>query len=254
DAGTMRVHLWTGPGGKRIRQALIAGDFFTVPMRLINDLEASLKGRRLDRGDLEDSVRSFFGEYDGGILGITPEKTAQAIGDACDRLKLVNGHFTLSDSNDLFLLNVKPQDLRRLVPGVFLLPYCSKAVACPYRGVPGCDECGSCDVGECMALAGSFGMVPVTVQSFEHLMEVLHGRCEDRNELYVGSCCEAFYAKHQQEMESVRAAGVLINLDSTTCYDLGKGSEAYKGNFDNQTFLNLPLIEKTLRYLNDSKK
>lgn len=44
DAGTLRVHLWVAPGGKRVRQALIAGDFFTVPSRFVRDLEAALVG------------------------------------------------------------------------------------------------------------------------------------------------------------------------------------------------------------------
>ena len=81
-------------------------------------------------------------------------------------------------------------------------------------------------------------------------MQVLSQECQDRDGMYVGSCCEAFYAKHQQEMEQIRARGILVNLDSTTCYDLGKGTDAYKGRFDNKTFLNLVLIEKTLRHLN----
>ena len=54
-------------------------------------------------------------------------------------------------------------------------------------------------------------------------------------------------------MMGLDAAGILINLDSTTCYDLGKGSMAYKGRFDNKTFLNMELIEKTLRRLHESK-
>ena len=97
-------------------------------------------------------------------------------------------------------------------------------------------------------------MQPITVQSFEHLIEVLQSYCEDRDGLYVGSCCEAFYAKHQKEMEAIRATGLLINLDSTTCYDLGKGTMAYKGYFDNQTTLNFDLIEKTLRRLHENPK
>jgi hypothetical protein len=36
DAGTLRVHLWLAPGGRRVRQALIVGDFFTTPLRLIH--------------------------------------------------------------------------------------------------------------------------------------------------------------------------------------------------------------------------
>jgi lipoate-protein ligase A len=51
-------------------------------------------------------------------------------------------------------------------------------------------------------------------------------------------------------MEQAKARGVLVNLDSTTCYDLGKASLAYRGNFDNKTNLNLNLIAKTLRNLN----
>jgi len=93
-------------------------------------------------------------------------------------------------------------------------------------------------------------MDPITVQSFEHLMAVLRDKCACEDGMYVGSCCEAFYSKHQREMERVNARGVLVNLDSTTCYDLGKGMDAYRGNFDNKTSLNLPLIEKTIRRLN----
>jgi len=53
-------------------------------------------------------------------------------------------------------------------------------------------------------------------------------------------------------MEAVPVPGVLVNLDSTTCYDLGKGTDAYKGKFDNKTFLNIELLEKTIRLINDS--
>jgi len=94
-------------------------------------------------------------------------------------------------------------------------------------------------------------MIPLTIQSFEHLMNVLWGVCTDPRGMYVGSCCEAFYAKHQKEMERVPARGVLVNLDSTTCYDLGKGISAYQGRFDNKTNLNMYLITKTLRRLHE---
>ena len=68
--------------------------------------------------------------------------------------------------------------------------------------------------------------------------------------IYIGSCCEAFYSKHRLEMEALPASGILVNIDSTTCYDLGKGSDAYKGKFDNKTFLNISLLEKTIRLIN----
>lgn len=249
QAGTLRVHLWAGPGGKIVRQALIVGDFFAVPGRLVHDLEAALVGVRMNRKALESAVLSFFSSYDGRLLGIEPGRVATAVGSAADRLQLVNGDFSLEEVNDLFLVNVAPGELLEHRARWLLLPYCSKNLECEFRQIPGCSECGECEIGTCCEMARELGLQAVTVQSFEHFMEVLYTKCQDEKGLYVGSCCEAFYSKHQQEMEQVRARGVLINLDSTTCYDLGKGTPAYKGNFDNKTYLNVDLIEKTLRRL-----
>lgn len=252
DAGTMRVHLWLAPGGRRIRQALIVGDFFTIPGRLVHDLEASLVGVPVERGRLTDAVRTFFTNNPGEILGIDPETVSDAVAAAAERLHLMEVDFSRHEANDIFLLNLKPEELSGQRAKWLLLPYCSKSLACPYRDIPGCDECGACEIGDCHALARSFGLDPITIQSFEHLMDVLRDRCSGADGIYVGSCCEAFYSKHQSEMEDIDARGILINLDSTTCYDLGKGSEAYKGRFDTKTYLNIPLIEKTLRRLDDS--
>ncbi|MFH1113998.1 MAG: DUF116 domain-containing protein [Pseudomonadota bacterium] len=252
DAGTVRVHLWLAPGGRRIRQALIVGDFFAIPARLVYDLEASLVGVPVERRALTEAVNLFFRDYDGEILGIAPGTAAEAVARAGDRLHLMGGSLSRHEVNELFLVNIKPEDLFVHRPRWLLLPYCSKSLACPYRDVPGCDECGACEIGDCHAVARSLGLEPITIQSFEHLMEVLRDRCADRDGMYVGSCCEAFYAKHQNEMEDIGARGLLINLDSTTCYDLGKGGEAYKGRFDTKTQINMSLIEKTLRHLHDS--
>jgi lipoate-protein ligase A len=254
EAGTMRVHLWPAPGARKVRQALIAGDFFAVPGRLINDLEAALVGRPLTRDALYEAVLSFLNRYDGRMVGIDNEEIADAVGAAADRLKLLSGDFTLAEVNEMFLINVSPEDLWKQRPKWLLLPYCSKNLDCDFRSVPGCDECGLCQIGTCCELARALDMEPVTIQSFEHLMEVLAGRCRDDEGLYVGSCCEAFFSKHQREMAEIRARGVLINLDSTTCYDLGKGTLAYAGAFDNKTSLNMDLIEKTLRRFNGSTR
>lgn len=250
DGGTLRVHLWPSTGGKRIRQALIAGDFFTIPGRLIHDLEAALIGARMDQGALRETVETFFANSEGEVLGIEPAKLGEAVEAASERLLLVTNGFTRAEANELFFLNMTLRGFAKETPRWLLLPYCSKEVECSFRKVPGCDECGACEIGDCFELARAFQLEPITVQSFEHLMEILQGPCCSREGVYVGSCCEAFYAKHQQEMKSTNARGVLVNLDSTTCYDLGKYGSAYKGDFENQTFLNLPLIEKTLGHFN----
>ncbi len=162
-----------------------------------------------------------------------------------------NGNNGGKFNNELFFVNVEPRSLKRRKARWLLLPYCSKNLDCILRYNPGCHECGACEIGGSFALAREFRVEPITIQSFEHLMEVLHTRCKDSRDLFVGSCCEAFYAKHQKEMEATGVQGVLVNLDSTTCYDLGKGSAAYRGNFDNKTTLNIDLIRKVLLFFND---
>lgn len=251
--GTFRTHLWLSPGGKRIQKALIVGDFFAIPVRLVMDLEASLIGLRPEKDIIFRSVLNFFDNYDGRILGVDPVEVGQAVAEAVQRIKIVDKSITLGEANELFFVNLSPEQLDSVVPKWLLLPYCSKNLDCDFRNVPGCDECGACEIGECYEIARRHNLEPITVQSFEHLMEVIEARCVGREGVYVGSCCEAFFSKHQVEMMQLDASGILINLDSTTCYDLGKGSQAYKGRFDNKTFLNMVLIEKTLRRLDEKK-
>jgi lipoate-protein ligase A len=252
EAGTLRVHLWLSPGGKTVRQALIVGDFFTAPNRLIHDLEAALVGSKAQRDPLLEKVESFLSDYPGEMLGIRVQEVAHAVASAAERLGLVGDIFSQSEANELFFVNTTPLALKGSRPRWLLLPYCSKNLNCEFRTVPGCNQCGECEIGDSITLARSSGLEPITIQSFEHLMEVLQTVCRKTNGFFVGSCCEAFFAKHQREMEAIGTPGVLVNLDSTTCYDLGKGSAAYKGHFDNKTSLNTELIRKTLRFLNDS--
>jgi len=191
---------------------------------------------------------NFFRDYDGKLLGIAPETVADSIASGVDKLLLAKRGFTRAEANELFLINLSAKEVTDLSPKSLLLPYCSKNLDCDFRFVEGCDECGGCEIAECFELARGHGMEPITIQSFEHLNEILT-KLGGMGETYIGSCCEAFFAKHQAEMIRTRARGVLINLDSTTCYDLGKGSHAYQGNFDNKTELNLGLIRKTLEKL-----
>lgn len=252
EAGTMRVHVWLSPGRRIVRQVLICGDFFTAPNRLIRDLEAALVGVKANPRALREAVIDFLETYPGSILGIDSLCVAGAIAAASERMALVGKKFTQAEVNELFFVNVEPGLLEGKKTRWLLLPYCAKKLDCSFRVVPGCDECGGCEIGASFGLARDFEVEPITIHSFEHLMEVLQTRCKETNDLFIGSCCEAFYAKHQQEMEATGVRGVLVNLDSTTCYDLGKGSAAYEGRFDNKTTLNLELIRKALLFLNDT--
>ncbi len=248
--GSIRAHLWLAPGGKRVRQALLTGDFFTNPQRLCFDLESHLVGSDVTSLALTDRVLSFFDSSDGEISGVDPKQVAELIAEAADRLKLLNLNFSLPEVNELFFVNLCPHDMDNHVAKWLLLPYCSKNLECDFREIEGCAECGACEIGYFYTLARQFDLEPITIQSFEHLMSTLDEKTSRSTGIYIGSCCEAFYSKHRLDMEALPASGILVNIDSTTCYDLGKGSNAYKGNFDNKTFLNIPLLEKTIRLIN----
>lgn len=248
--GSIRTHLWLAPGGKRVRQALLTGDFFTIPQRLCFDLESSLVGSPVTRTALKEKVISFFDSCDGKISGIDPQEVAEVIAEAADRLNLLKLNFNLPEVNELFFINLCPQDLTGSKAKFLLLPYCSKNLDCVFRDVEGCSECGACEIGYFYTLARKYNLEPLTIQSFEHLMSTLDEKATQTDNIYIGSCCEAFYSKHRLEMEALPASGVLVNIDSTTCYDLGKGTDAYKGKFDNKTFLNVSLMEKIIRLVN----
>ena len=83
----------TGPGGtidtfvklegptKRILQrALITGDFFVTPPRIVFDLEAHLAGTRLD--EIDGAIDTFFAENDIDMLSVAPDDFKAAIANA----------------------------------------------------------------------------------------------------------------------------------------------------------------------------
>jgi lipoate-protein ligase A len=70
--GTITTYLrLEGPAQNRVRAALITGDFFITPPRVIFDLESRLRGVYLD--GLAGVIRSFFEETGVEALSVSPE-------------------------------------------------------------------------------------------------------------------------------------------------------------------------------------
>ena len=129
---------------------------------------------------------------------------------------------------------------------VLLLPYCAKLPGCEYRYRGGCAQCGDCCIGDAHRLAEEYGLTPISIQNYEMLKATLE-RCKREGvEAFVGSCCEPFYAKHRDDFERLGLPGILVDVDSSTCYDLGREEDAYAGRFENQTFLKLDLLEQII--------
>ena len=159
----------------------------------------------------------------------------------------VKAGFNPKEANNIFSVNFMPGDSFK--PKVFLFPYCAKEVDCEFRRKADCPQCGRCSVGDGYVLAIEDDLECITIITFEDLMEkfkVLKNRGITE---YIGSCCEAFYVKHQEKFRDSGLKGLLINIENSTCYDLGKAKEAYVGKFENRTDLNLPLIKKVLDYI-----
>ena len=69
-----------GPTHGLVQRALITGDFFVTPPRVVFDLEAALAGTRLD--DVEDTVTKFFAETDIDMLSVGAADFVASINDA----------------------------------------------------------------------------------------------------------------------------------------------------------------------------
>ena len=89
-------------------------------------------------------------------------------------------------------------------------------------------------------------MNPVTIINFEHLISTLEKLRSQGVTAYLGSCCAQFYVKHRDAFDSAGMSGILVGLDSATCYDLGEEEEAYSGEFKRQTDLNFDLMKRII--------
>jgi len=95
-------------------------------------------------------------------------------------------------------------------------------------------------------MARAHSLKPVTILNFENLNGQLRRIRDERSGGFIGCCCEGFYTKHARDFERAGVPGILVGMDSTTCYDLGKARDAYHGGFQHQTHINLRLLEKVL--------
>lgn len=79
--GTITTYLrLEGPAQNRIRAALLTGDFFITPPRVIYDLESALRGVYLD--DLAGVIRAFFEETEVEVLSVSADDFIASVQDA----------------------------------------------------------------------------------------------------------------------------------------------------------------------------
>jgi len=244
--GLIRISIALDTKTHVINQILITGDFFAYPRRAIFDLESLLKNSKATPSNIEGIIRSFFSDERPKIPGVAEYDFVQTLEEALQKMDLLSQGFSEEETHRLFPVLKPFKEIKN--PGALLLPYCAKEVECVYRNSKGCDGCGRCSVGDAAEMARSFGINPVTIQNYEELESTLLSLKHSGVKEFIGSCCEPFYGKHRPDFERIGLPGILIDVERSTCYDLGKEKEALKGHFENQTHLNLPLLKKVIEY------
>ena len=244
--GLIRVSVALDSKAQIINQILITGDFFAYPKRAIFDLESLLKNAKASPSNIEGIIRSFFSDKKPRIPGVTPDHFIRAFDETIQKMHLLPKGFDEEETHHLFPVLKPFKEVKK--PEALLLPYCAKELECAYRNLQGCEECGQCSVGEAVQMARSFGMDPITIQNYEELESTLSSLKHSGARGFIGSCCEPFYGKHRPDFERIGLPGILIDVERSTCYDLGQEKEAFKGRFENQTHLNLSLLKKVLEY------
>lgn len=242
--GLVRVSLVADPLARRVQCALITGDFFAFPRESIMNLEARLKDSPLSARAIKSAVLRFFMEERPVVPFARPDDFTSVLLEALEKKDWVKYGIAPDEVNLVFPVAGRMVDIAREGCDHLLLPYCAKPLDCRYRKKDGCAECGRCDVGEMYGLARRTGLVPVSINSYHHLESVLRKLKREGSRGFIGSCCEAFYLKHRDDFERIGVPGVLVDIDSRTCYDIYKDAEAHLGRFDRQTKLRADLFRR----------
>lgn len=240
--GLIRISVLVDNARDLIKMILITGDFFAYPRRAIYDLEARLKNCRCKK--IEETIRSYFQEANPVMPGVTPDDFIAAIRLALQKRDLTSLGLSVKESNNIFMVNDAIEQLPEA--SVILLPYCAKLASCEFRYDKDCISCGDCTVGVAYELARKHNMEPVTIVDFEDLQATLADMKQRGIKCYLGCCCDPFFVKHREDFEKAGMAGLLINIENTTCYDLDLEQEAKEGAFTGETQLNLDVLEKVM--------
>ena len=246
DGGMVRFTLAVNLPQKRIRDIYITGDFLSFPTRALFDLEARLRGERLDRDVLHGIVTEFF---ERGRIRIPDMDTAdflKPLDQALEKIAISRHGIPLEYCNQISVTNGSFDDVIRKNPSVLLLPYCSKLTGCELRYAKGCRACGKCTVGAAWTMGRMNDMKIVCVVSYEDLWEELMKMKQRGVEAYIGCCCQPFFIKHLDDFDRAGLPGILIDIDNTTCYELDQAKEAYAGVFSSQTEVDLDLLNAVL--------
>lgn len=246
EAGLVRFTLVVDQPRNRVQNIFITGDFLSFPTRALFDLETCLRGLPLDHELLSSVIKKFFD--DGRILipGMGWHDFIKPLTLVIEKVKIARFGIPLELCNQISVCNGTFEEVLAKKPSVLLLPYCSKSKDCDLRYKKGCRICGDCSIGTGATMGREKKMKIVCITSFEDLMAELDKMKRRGDSSFIGCCCRPFFDKHVDDFEKSGMPGILLEIDSTTCYELDQLKEAYAGRFESQTHLNLELLNTVL--------
>ena len=247
EGGLIRYTLLIDQARNRIKDIYITGDFLSFPSRALFDMEAELRGEKLDRERIHEIISEFFDEDRIQISGINGDDFIKPLDLALEKTAISGYGVPLEYCNQISVTNGSFSDVIEKGPSVLLLPYCSKDIECSLRYKKECKTCGECTVGSAWLRGRNAGMEVICIVSFEDLMIELNKMRQEGVRAFIGCCCQPFFTKHALDFEKAGVPGILLNIDSTTCYELDQAKEAYRGDFTSQTSVNIDLLEKVLK-------
>jgi len=246
EAGLVRFTLVVNLPQMKIKDLYITGDFLSFPSRALYDMECMLRGVSLNREMIYQRVHAFFNEGRISIPEMSFEDFIKPVDQILEKIAITKYGLPLEYCNLISVTNGSFEEILRKRPSVLLLPYCSKLLTCELRYKKACEACGDCTIGDAWTLARQKEIKPVCVVSFEDLMGELKRMKEAGISAFIGCCCQPFFIKHLDDFREVGLPGILLDIDSTTCYDLDQAKAAYAGKFENQTSVNIGLLETVL--------
>jgi lipoate---protein ligase len=248
EAGLVRFTLSPDLRRNRVHELFITGDFLSYPHRALYDLEAELRGADLDPAALRRTIRRFFDQGSLQIPGMSAEEFVRPLDQVFRKIAIARTGLPLAHCDRISPANGSFAEVLGSRPSVLLLPYCAKPTDCDLRHAKSCRMCGrdDCTVGRAWQAGTDRGMRVATVVSFEDLWGELMRMRTDGEAAFVGCCCRPFFTKHAEDFERAGVPGILLDIDHTTCYDLGQARDAYAGAYDRQTELAVELLDSVL--------
>lgn len=246
DSGLVRFTMAINKAQKRIKDIFITGDFLSFPSRALFDMESSLRGLRLDRGLIHGIIREYFEKKLITIPGMSFEDFLKPVDQILQKIAISEYDIPIEHCNKISVTNGTFEEILKDEPSLLLLPYCSKLTSCELRYKKECRACGKCTIGTAWEMGKEKKMKTVCIVSFEDLWEELLKMKAKGVTSYIGCCCQPFFTKHVDDFEKAGLPGILLDIDSTTCYELDQAKDAYAGSFSSQTEVNLDLLNTVL--------